>query len=147
MGWRAAVEGIDRLSNVTIRLPSGDISDTYSETRVLLVPSRREPFGRVALEGALAGCLVLAHRDCGLAEVPLPEFCYMDDLDPAAWANRLLKLYFAALEVQDALRDEIQRMARTYDPGWARFLEVLSSRYGYSLGDAPQNRRHICDYQ
>jgi len=122
LGWRPPVPGLEALPNVTIRQPTTDIASVYAETSILLVPSLGEPFGRVALEGAYSGCLLLLHRDAGLREIPVPDFCFVDTLDVDEWRGRLLRLWSADEGTKVELLEQIQRMANTYDAGWNRFL-------------------------
>lgn len=85
---------------------------------MLLVPSREEPFGRVAIEGAWGGCLLLLHRAFGLREIPVPDFCFVDDLQPDVWERRLSSLLTTNEETKADMREQIKGMAATYDPGW-----------------------------
>lgn len=127
-GWaRQVVDGLEGLPNVVSRAPTSRIGDTYAETRLLLVPSQREPFGRVALEGALCGCLVLAHRTQGLQEVPLPESCFVASLSADDWEHRVRS--FLALDAVQAreLCADIQRRAAAFDCGFESFTAALAA--------------------
>lgn len=112
--------------NITVCPPVQDLDGVYAETSVLLVPSFNEPFGRVALEGALAGCLLLLHRAAGLREIPVPDFCYVSDLSPSAWEIRLSELLEAGEGTREAWVTEIRCRALTYDPGWEAFVAHLT---------------------
>lgn len=55
-------------SNVKVLEPLDDIRDAYRQTRLILMPSRFETFGRVALEAAASGIPTIAHPSPGLRE-------------------------------------------------------------------------------
>jgi glycosyltransferase involved in cell wall biosynthesis len=136
-GWGAQmVDGLSALPNVTCRPPTERIGDTYADTRVLLVPSKTEPFGRVALEGALAGCLVLAHQTQGLCEVPLPAWCRVHSLSIDEGEQRLLELLALSPEDDAARRQQVRAQALTYDCGFERFAATLADRFSPRLAIA-----------
>lgn len=81
------------VDNVTMIPPTADMrADVYSRTRVLLVPSTYESWGRVAVEGMAAGCPVLASPTPGLREscgnaVQYADPEYSDDANVARWVQ------------------------------------------------------------
>jgi hypothetical protein len=89
LGWAYPVEGLEELKNVEINPPTENIGEAYARTKILLVPSIAEPFGRVALEGAFAGCVVIASYLEGLKEVPLPEECFVRESQLYLWHKKL----------------------------------------------------------
>lgn len=120
LGRGRPVRGIDALPNVTLEPAVADLRATYARTDVLLVPSTcPETFGRVAFEAALAGSLVLCHRTAGMAEVPLPDACFVDDLQPATWVRRLRELRSMSAAERAALRLDVDRAMEAWEPGWA----------------------------
>lgn len=125
LGRSAPVEGIGSLPNVVVRQSEADLGRLYAETEVLLVPSITEPFGRVALEGALGGCLLLLHQSFGLQEVPVPDFCFVDNLWPRVWEERLSRLLAMSASAKAEMRERIREVAATYDPGWESFVAEL----------------------
>jgi hypothetical protein len=125
LGRSLPVPNLNLMPNIIVRAPAPDLSHVYAETRVLLMPSVKEPFGRVAIEGALAGCLLLLHRAGGLREVPVPEFCFIDGLEVDIWQRRISGLLQADDAATSELSGEIYRMAQSYDEGWGDFLEAL----------------------
>jgi glycosyltransferase involved in cell wall biosynthesis len=127
LGRDTAVRGLSDLNNVTIQDAMPEIDETYARTKVLLVPSRNEPFGRVAMEGALAGCQLLLHRAGGLAQLPVPDFCYVENLQLDEWEQRLAALLSAAERDNVNRIAQIQKMVRGYDPGWDLFLRELDA--------------------
>ncbi|MGW8375428.1 glycosyltransferase family 4 protein [Streptomyces sp. ODS28] len=84
------------------RLPNCEVADgvsgkgmhehVYSRSRVMLMPSIYEPWGRVAIEAFASGIPVIAHPTPGLVE-SLGEagiFAYRDDV--SAWTPALMSL-------------------------------------------------------
>jgi glycosyltransferase involved in cell wall biosynthesis len=61
----------------------------YARTKILLVPSHYESFGRVALEGAATGIPCLASPTKGLLECLGHRGVYADPTDPDAWEDML----------------------------------------------------------
>ncbi len=135
LGRSVPVNGLTSLPNVVVRPPTPDLDDLYAETKVLLVPSPNEPFGRVAVEGALGGCLLLLHDAGGLKEVPAPRFCFVDSLDPAVWQHRLSHLLEAGDDVRNTWTEAIRGAASGYDAGWERFLAELRALIAQQLPD------------
>lgn len=72
--------------NVTI-LPhtSNILEDVYLKTRVLLMPSRYESYGRVAIEGAACGVPTIASPTPGLREALGDRTLYADPDDYDKW--------------------------------------------------------------
>ena len=127
LGRSEPVAGLRSVPNITVRPPGPDLDDLYAETKVLLMPSLAEPFGRVAIEGALGGCLLLLHEAEGLKEVPVPPFCFVENLDPDLWERRL-SILLEAPEIQRASWVEaIRQAASNYDPAWESLLAELTT--------------------
>lgn len=61
------------------------VSAVYSRTRVLLVPSQHESWGRVAIEAACSGIPVLANPTVGLVEALGPAGLFIDRRRPKEW--------------------------------------------------------------
>lgn len=80
--------------NVAIQNTTRHIRDrVYARTRVLLMPSRMETYGRVGVEAAASGIPVIAHPTPGLREAlgdDMVIWCDRDDLD--AWSDALAHL-------------------------------------------------------
>lgn len=87
-------QSIVDLDNVTV-VPhtSAMVEDVYSQTRVLLMPSRYESFGRVAIEGASCGIPTIVSPTPGLMEAMGSDWRYVaapDDYDTWELSIRLL---------------------------------------------------------
>lgn len=73
----------------------GDISDILPNVRVVVVPSRSEPFGRVAIEAMAAGVPVIASDVDGLKEIVVDGYngYLVPKNNPEAIAEKLVYLY------------------------------------------------------
>lgn len=107
--WHAVVVGASVVSDkaevppanlhITGWLPRDEIAAYCAAAEVLVVPSRWEGFGLVALEAMRVGCPVLASRVGGLPEVVEDGVTgHVLGGDAAAWAQRLQDLEPATLE-------------------------------------------------
>lgn len=61
----------------------------YSQTRVLLMLTADEAFGRVAIEAAASGIPVIAHDDPGVREAMGDHATYLDRRDVTGWAQEI----------------------------------------------------------
>lgn len=68
------------------------VPDVYARTRVLLVPSAYESWGRVAVEAMCSGIPVIAHPTPGLTEALGDAAIFADRDDQAAWEKALADL-------------------------------------------------------
>lgn len=66
--------------------------EVYARTRVLLMPSSYESWGRTAVEAMCSGIPVLAHETPGLLEALGPAGLFCDRDDPAQWVAALRAL-------------------------------------------------------
>lgn len=96
-----AVEGaygkqiIKDLPNVEVQpcVPGDQMRDkVYARTRVLLVPSEYESWGRVAVEAMVSGIPVVAHPTPGLRESLGEAGVFADRDDPGAWVAEIRRL-------------------------------------------------------
>lgn len=72
--------------NVTWHRQTADMrGDVYARTRVVLMPSRYESWGRVAVEAMCSGIPVVAHPTPGLCEALGDAGIYVDRRDVAGW--------------------------------------------------------------
>jgi hypothetical protein len=104
------------IGNVEIIGPVSDMREVYRQTRVLLVPSAYESYGRVALEAAASGIPTIAHPTPGLVEALGPTAMFADRDDLVAWQEWLTRLD------DPAEYEQRSRLAR------ARFDELSPSR-------------------
>jgi glycosyltransferase involved in cell wall biosynthesis len=86
---------VQDLPNVEVQehVPGGHMRDkVYARTKVLLVPSSYESWGRVAAEAMASGIPVIAHPTPGLREScgDAGIFCDRDDID--AWEQQIRRL-------------------------------------------------------
>lgn len=96
---------IEDLPNVTILENQEDIREAYKRTKVLLMPSAYESYGRVALEAAASGIPTIASPTLGLREALGEAGTYVDapqtnvpGSDPGPWTGDHYDLWNAALK-------------------------------------------------
>lgn len=78
------------VENIAYQPPTGRMAqDVYRRTRLLIVPSRYESWGRVAVEAACSGIPVLAHPTPGLVEALGDAGVFCDREDPDAWVDAI----------------------------------------------------------
>lgn len=80
---------IKDLPNVTIMEHTDDMKKVYGETKVLLMPSKYESFGRVGVEAMASGIPTIAHPTPGLKESLGSSGVFADREDPNAWEEAL----------------------------------------------------------
>lgn len=99
------------------------IADHFGEFALVLVPSRSEGFGRVAVESLRAGVPVLATRVEGLIEA-LQDLAdpWLPD-DRHQWAGRILR----ELDAPTHSAEELTAAARRFDP--ARYVDEVRDCY------------------
>lgn len=79
--------------NVTVKRPTVHMAtDVYARTRVLLMPSLHETFGRVAMEAAASGIPTIAHPTAGLREAMGNAATYVERDDLDGWCRALHRL-------------------------------------------------------
>jgi glycosyltransferase involved in cell wall biosynthesis len=86
-GWDQQI--IAPRPNVKIQDHTTDMRDVYSRTRVLLVPSRTETWGRVAAEAACCGIPTIGTPTDGLVECLDDAGIYLDRDDTDAWVEAI----------------------------------------------------------
>lgn len=81
-----------KVKNITYRENTPFVKEVYAETGILLVPSKEESWGRVAVEAMSSGIPVIAHPTPGLVEScgKAGIFCDRDDI--GAWVREIRKL-------------------------------------------------------
>lgn len=81
----------DLPSNVMVRPNHRNVRFIYGATRVLLMPSHYESWGRCAVEAAVSGIPTIAGDTPGLEETGVP-YELLDPLDVDAWEEALRRL-------------------------------------------------------
>lgn len=111
-GWGRQM--IRTLPNVeVIRRPVTDMRPVWARTRILLMPSVAETWGRVALEAAASGIPTIAHPASGLVEaLGVDNGVWAGWHDLAAWRRALAELdhpvvYNAASRAARARADQL----------------------------------------
>lgn len=131
-----------------------DIRHVFRETRVLLMPSDYESFGRVGVEAACCGIPTIAHPTLGLQEAFGDAGIFIDRNDIAGWFNELTRLlidadYYhqrsqAVLDLANAIQPEVefdrleQALLETveyYKTGSRQMKIWRSDRWIYKLAD------------
>jgi glycosyltransferase involved in cell wall biosynthesis len=100
-GWPLGVGGLTdlrrklrRLGNVVLREPTSDMRSVYRQTKILLVPSQWETWGRVVTEAQFSGIPIIASNRGGLPEAVGPGGILLGHDRPAAvWAAALRELW------------------------------------------------------
>lgn len=103
-GYEESRQVIRDLPNVLIHPHVLDISEIYSKTKILLVPSIYESYGRVAVEAMSYSIPVIASNTPGLQECLGPTGTFVDREDLIGWST------------------EIQRINHNYDDHQSRSL-------------------------
>ncbi|MFG1683500.1 glycosyltransferase family 4 protein [Nonomuraea sp. NPDC049269] len=86
---------IEDLPNVDVQacVPGDQMRDTvYARTKILLVPSEYESWGRVAVEAMVSGIPVIAHPTPGLQESLGNAGLFADRDNPDAWVTEIRRL-------------------------------------------------------
>ncbi|MFD9949690.1 glycosyltransferase family 4 protein [Nonomuraea sp. NPDC059023] len=105
------------LPNVEIQtcVPGDQMRDTvYARTKVLLVPSEYESWGRVAVEAMVSGIPVVAHPTPGLRESLGDAGIFADRDEPEAWVAEIRRL--RKLPVWKAASKRAKTRAAELDP-------------------------------
>lgn len=102
---------VNRLNNLTVRLPTSDMKSVYGKARILLAPSRwEEAFGRVAAEAHLSGIPVVGSDRGGLPEAIGPGGIILSiDASVDEWAAAVQSLWS-----DEKYYENISRMAIKY---------------------------------
>lgn len=85
-------ECLHGLANVTHLDHTSDIREVFRRTKVLLMPSEYESYGRVGVEAACAGIPTIAHPTPGLVEAFGEAGIFYDRNDIAGWHEELKRL-------------------------------------------------------
>lgn len=119
------------LPNVTIEAHGADMRQVYASTKVLLMPSVYESWGRTGIEAMCSGIPVIAHPTPGLTESLGYAGLFEDRNDPYAWSALIEDLLedpaFYASQAEFA-----RKRAAELDPTddldrWVEAVESLTS--------------------
>jgi glycosyltransferase involved in cell wall biosynthesis len=77
------------LPNVTIMEHTPDMKKVYGDTKILLMPSKYESYGRVGVEAMASGIPVIAHPTEGLRESLGDAGTFVDRDLPGEWKTAL----------------------------------------------------------
>ncbi len=80
------------LPNILYIENTPNIKEIYGKTSIVLMPSKYESWGRVAVEAMSSGIPVIAHPTPGLLESCGEAGIFCDRNDTAAWVNEIRKL-------------------------------------------------------
>jgi hypothetical protein len=130
-GWGEQIVPETLPANVRIARNTPDMRAVYAQTRVLLVPSSHESFGRVCLEAGCSGIPVIAHPSPGVREALGPVGLYADRDDPDQWVAHLERLDAPAYYAQQSELIRTQTRDWDYDGEMGRLetrlFELVSS--------------------
>ena len=113
-GWGAQDVPGATPPNLTVIAPVSDMREVYARTRVLLMPSDHESYGRVGLEAACSGIPTIASPVAGIREALGDAALYADRDDLDQWVTHLRRL------------DDPAEYARRSDAARARAAEVAA---------------------
>lgn len=115
-----------RAPNVDVVATTRDITRIYRRTRVLLMPSAEESWGRVGVEAMASGIPVIAHPTPGLVESLGAAGTFVDRDDIDGWAETIRHLHGPGWPAASAAA--LARSAQL-DPGpqLARFAAAIEA--------------------
>lgn len=116
--------------NVTIVDNTPSMKSVYSKTRILLMPSDYESWGRVAIEAAASGIPTIAHPTPGLKESLQEAGIFRDRDHPAAWVGAINALDDKQLYAQHS--EAAKARSKELDPrkDFERFETALAEVAG-----------------
>jgi glycosyltransferase involved in cell wall biosynthesis len=111
-----AVEFISSLPNVVLLSPVHDMRDVYSQTRILLLPSRwQESWARVIGEAQANGIPVVASNRGSSPQSVGEGGVILEYGDPGLWAE-VIRMIYHDDELRARLGDYARRNVRRFDP-------------------------------
>lgn len=109
-GWKTeATENIEWMAHTP------DIRNVFRRTKILLMPSEYESYGRVGIEAACAGIPTIAHPTLGLKEAFGDAGIFIDRNDVAAWYVEIDRLLTDDLYYRKR-SDAVLEFAASLDP-------------------------------
>jgi glycosyltransferase involved in cell wall biosynthesis len=122
--------------NVTVADHVMDMREVFSRTRIVLMPSKYESFGRVAMEAASQGIPSLVSPTPGLVEALGPAGIYCPSLDEYARQLKRLSHWKAYAAASAAHRQRYEEFSRTSDAEMMALLATITS-----VGESAQTLR------
>lgn len=116
------------LSNVTIMDHTPQIRRAYARTKILLMPSTYESWGRVGVEAMVSGIPVIAAPTPGLTEALDDAGIFVDHLDLEGWVSTIRRLLDDP-EVYAKASSAARQRALDLDPAddLARFCDAVEA--------------------
>lgn len=116
------------LPNVEVVEHSPDMHAVYAKTRLLLMPSIYESWGRVGTEAMASGIPVLAHRTEGLQENLGEAGVFLDRSAPQEWMQAITRLkapraYSTASKRALKRSKELEAQRQTDMAHWVEYVE------------------------
>lgn len=91
-GARLKPNQVEAGGNIEWMAHTPDIRNVFRKTKILLMPSDYESFGRVGVEAACCGIPTIAHPTAGLKEAFGDAGIFLDRNEIAAWFNEVERL-------------------------------------------------------
>ena len=130
------------LENLTLLPQQRDVRRVYADTRLLLMPSEYESYGRCALEAAVSGIPTIAHPTPGLKEALGDAGMFPAALTVECWRQAILDVL-----VGDWGRYSKAAKARaaTLDPGGdaARVLAAIGEAVHRGAAQTPETKARL----
>jgi glycosyltransferase involved in cell wall biosynthesis len=82
----------DRIPNITYVPNTPRIQEIYAKTQIILMPSKEESWGRVAVEAMSSGIPVIANSTPGLREACSYAGLFVERDNITDWANLIYRL-------------------------------------------------------
>lgn len=98
------VQIVESAPNVTVMEQTADMREVYAKTRVLLMPSTYESYGRCAIEAACSAIPTVANGTPGLREALGKAGTYPATLDAQCWERAIRRMDWPAKSRQAKAR-------------------------------------------
>jgi len=115
--------------NVTVLPKTPTIKDVYAKTRILIMPSKYESWGRTATEAMCSGIPVISSGTPGLRENCGKAGLYFDREEVKLWVDQIEKLFNPkAYEKASKARPRFAAVNSTQWHPWRDFVTLCVSR-------------------
>jgi glycosyltransferase involved in cell wall biosynthesis len=105
---------VNQPPNVTIYPKTNNIKEIYRQTRILIMPSKYESWGRTATEAMCSGIPVISSGTPGLRENCGKAGIYLDRDDVSAWVDKINEL--DKPKVYEKWSNAAKKRSRELDP-------------------------------